>query len=103
MIELKLLKKQGKSLATVEKEELPQTANYAQQCGVDEADLAQEPTLGHHHRANHCRLGCLSRSITSKPNYYKLLQRKKVSATLLVFRKQWSINRGMHGHVKFCV
>jgi hypothetical protein len=38
VIELKLLK-QGKSLAAVEKEGLPQTVNYAQQCGVDEAHL----------------------------------------------------------------
>jgi hypothetical protein len=38
VIELKLLK-QGKSLEAVEKEGLPQTANYAQQCGVDEAHL----------------------------------------------------------------
>ncbi|MEN9472489.1 MAG: hypothetical protein RLZZ495_578, partial [Pseudomonadota bacterium] len=38
VIELKLLK-QGKSLEAVEKEGLPQTADYAQQCGVDEAHL----------------------------------------------------------------
>ena len=38
VIELKLLK-QSKSLEAVEKEGLPQTADYAQQCGVDEAHL----------------------------------------------------------------